>query len=296
MEKTKLSNPLENARSFNWHTTSTAEEVDAAINELYEILDKKKKIKGNPSYNKRNLKIIVLDLYLRYLQDETGYLKYRRGSPYFKRDKKLNPHRINRASLARCADSLDEFLYVENITGFFDRRSGGKRRISRVKANKKLIDFLQRRGVKESMIETNCEQECIILRNKNKIDAPYKDTRNTESMRKLLVKYNQLLNNTYIDILAYKYIAVVKRSRKRKKIGKKRKAKVNIDLNQTFVRRVFNNQSWKQGGRFYGGWWQWIPSQLRKNIIIQGKPTIEIDYSAMHIVILYAMEGNRLFW
>ncbi|NVJ64479.1 MAG: hypothetical protein HWD84_09665, partial [Flavobacteriaceae bacterium] len=50
--------------------------------------------------------------------------------------------------------------------------------------------------------------------------------------------------------------------------------------------------SWTQGGRFYGGWWQRIPKESRVDIVINDKPTIEIDFKAMHVSILYAELGK----
>jgi hypothetical protein len=57
------------------------------------------------------------------------------------------------------------------------------------------------------------------------------------------------------------------------------------------VYRVFNNGSFDQGGRFYGGWWQQIPSRLRQHITINGMPTVEMDYSALHPRLIYAERG-----
>ena len=50
----------------------------------------------------------------------------------------------------------------------------------------------------------------------------------------------------------------------------------------------FNNESFEDGGRFYGGWWQSIPSEYRKYISLNGDLTIEMDYSSIHIHLLYA--------
>ena len=47
------------------------------------------------------------------------------------------------------------------------------------------------------------------------------------------------------------------------------------------VRRIFNNGSFEEGGRFYGGWWERIPSRCRPHITIVGMPTVEMDYSAI---------------
>jgi hypothetical protein len=56
-----------------------------------------------------------------------------------------------------------------------------------------------------------------------------------------------------------------------------------------FLHRVFN-KSFDLGGRYYG-LHQSIPSKDRANILFNGKPTVEIDYSSMHMAILYAWAG-----
>lgn len=64
-----------------------------------------------------------------------------------------------------------------------------------------------------------------------------------------------------------------------------------IHLSRMQLRRIFSKGSMNLGGRFYGGWWQQIPSAYRPHIAINGKPTVEIDYSAMAIRVLYAKKG-----
>ena len=59
-----------------------------------------------------------------------------------------------------------------------------------------------------------------------------------------------------------------------------------------FVKRKFND-SLEYGGRFYGGF-QRIPSKDRARLKIDGQPTVELDYSAIHLAILYAWEGVQL--
>src|SRR5690606_27759980 len=60
-------------------------------------------------------------------------------------------------------------------------------------------------------------------------------------------------------------------------------------------KRIFSNGTWDSGGRFYGGWWQQIPNSKaggawRRKIYINGNPTVEVDYSGLHIVLLYALK------
>ena len=44
-------------------------------------------------------------------------------------------------------------------------------------------------------------------------------------------------------------------------------------------------------GRFYGGWWQQISKDYRKQIAINNMPTVEVDYRGLHVAILSAQKG-----
>ena len=63
------------------------------------------------------------------------------------------------------------------------------------------------------------------------------------------------------------------------------------NMQSVFLRRIFAQGSLSRGGRFYGGWWQNIPSKVRGRIMIGDDQTIEVDYSGLALSILYAMEG-----
>jgi hypothetical protein len=55
-----------------------------------------------------------------------------------------------------------------------------------------------------------------------------------------------------------------------------------LDFTQRTLYRVFNNGSFEEGGRFYGGWWQALPKKWRSYITINGRKIVEVDYAAMH--------------
>jgi len=59
-----------------------------------------------------------------------------------------------------------------------------------------------------------------------------------------------------------------------------------------WLKRLFN-KNMALGGRFYGHYQQ-IPSADRKRIRIDGERTVELDYKAVHITLLYALEGLPL--
>ena len=65
--------------------------------------------------------------------------------------------------------------------------------------------------------------------------------------------------------------------------------KLEFEIKIKDMHRVFNRSSKKfdKGGRFYGPYYQGMPSKFRKSILIDGKKTVEWDYSGLHIRMLY---------
>ena len=107
-------------------------------------------------------------------------------------------------------------------------------------------------------------------------------------MRALLLDYINILEHTHINIYDLETAVLT--------IGDgKKKMQLQINQQDKRVRRIFNNSRWDQGGRFYGGWWQRCPKNYRKKIQFDGIMTAEIDFSGLHIVILYAQEGIN-YW
>jgi hypothetical protein len=159
------------------------------------------------------------------------------------------------------------------------------------------------------MIERSPNEECIILRGikERKINTKTGKLRKTKTseqidytkdkkydnyipainkMRKNVYAYNNLLRRTFIDIPHIPKEGIPTRSKKRK---------IRIDLTQKFVARIFNNDSFQEGGRYWGGWWQRLSSKWRKRIRINDRKVVEIDYSGIHIVMLYALK-NIDYW
>jgi hypothetical protein len=68
----------------------------------------------------------------------------------------------------------------------------------------------------------------------------------------------------------------------------------DINFYRTQLVRIYARGQTNKGGRFYRGWWQHVPSNVRRHILIDGKKTVEIDYSGMSMRLLYASEGVDL--
>jgi len=159
----------------------------------------------------------------------------------------------------------------------------------------------------------NADRECIILKKRNpnkkakpkQIPIPYEDNENTIRMRSELMAFNGLLvrshitlgflDSPYLEIRNYTQRGSYRLEGDQPDHLHQRVKRIPVNQSFKFTTRQFSNQSWTQGGRFYGGWWQQIPSQYRPEIRINNTPTTEIDYSGHHCVLLYAQKGIN-YW
>ena len=278
---------LDNSAQFDVHRWSDYPEVNNAVDALYEELKTDPSFKGRKNIRKKHIKVIVLDLYVKWLTDPTMYSSfYRRKGYYTTLDSRYNKLHISKIT-ADIADALQRMEYIEHVKGHYGR-SGGSSHISRMRSTDKLIQqIVAVHHITPEMVELAPNTECIILRDLNQektkqIDIPYEDTADTKRMREKLYAYNNLLRQIFIDIPEYPTAGIPTKS------GKKR---IRITQHEKFVRRIFNNGTWDQGGRYYGGWWQRIPKDWRAKIRIWNTPVTEIDYSGLHIILLYALNG-----
>lgn len=66
------------------------------------------------------------------------------------------------------------------------------------------------------------------------------------------------------------------------------------DRHAVHLYRVFSNDSWRQGGRFYGGFWQGLSKADRSRLLIDGEETVELDFQACHVRMCYHLDGRPL--
>jgi hypothetical protein len=82
--------------------------------------------------------------------------------------------------------------------------------------------------------------------------------------------------------------------RVRRSLGELGMSELIFRLKYQALHRVYNLQSFKKGGRFYGGAHLDIPSHMRGFIKINGEPVIELDYDAFHVRMLYHLRGKDI--
>ena len=176
--------------------------------------------------------------------------------------------------------------------GFFDRETlqGG---LTRFVAKDELLERLQTlEGHPAVNSNINHDQEIIILRNTingKKSFVEYEDTPTTEGFRENLRLINKCFSNHWFDL----EIKDAEVERLAERISK-HPNKEPIDFSNRSLVRIFSNGSFKEGGRFYRGWWQNVPSEYRKYITIDEKRTAEVDFSQLNPHLLYISNYKEL--
>ncbi|MDG1370649.1 MAG: hypothetical protein P8Q48_10505 [Paracoccaceae bacterium] len=177
-------------------------------------------------------------------------------------------------------------------TPHWDDPAGQNSRVTRYQATQALLEGVAHTGASVADLRRNRNAEGIRLKDCKKKPVEYGEVAFANAARDRLRIINKMLENHWADLaLTDDQIAD-----ELKLIAGKRddEASQSFDFAARTVYRVFNNCDWEQGGRFYGAWWISCPSKLRQSILIDGKRTVEVDYSGLHAAMLYAQEGMAI--
>lgn len=232
---------------------------------------------------------MLIDLYVKRNINKSLQTGVSRNVNSFKPRSRYNELNISKKIL-EIIDKLEENNLIHQVVGFNDRHSGIGR-TTRIWPTAKLSSMFSIAKFGPEYVKPHPDREVIVLRDIDpdtgkQFDKEYDDTHQIESMRSLVRDYNDLLSRTFIDIpvLDQSYIDLGKGID-----GRVRRLYVN--QGDKFTRRIFNRGSFDKGGRFWGGWWQRSPKEWRHQIFMNDQPISEVDYSGLHLVMLYAWEG-----
>jgi len=248
-----------------------------------------------------HLEIIILDLYVcwqsssdRFIGYSRNHKEFQKGGSYYDgfHDKPF----LSKKAFPEVIDTLAKLDYIDS----YKTKTGREGKSSRMRATDKLISFLEDHGVNPAAI-TRSEYEQVIKLNSEKTrgkktkiwyrDKDHRDA-NISQMRKNLERINAYLQDQFlsIDISQEDLTEINRRLR-----GKTQQSLQTVDFTKKRLHRIFSEGSFECGGRFYGGWWQSIPSEFRRYIKIQNIGTDEHDFSTLHPRILYAQETGEAF-
>jgi hypothetical protein len=126
--------------------------------------------------------------------------------------------------------------------------------------------------------------ETLILKNAAGELVGYTDTADTRNKRYVIECINDVLSRTDFQVLGDTEMA----DGRWKKIHGEL-----LSTKRTTLKRVFNG-GWLLGGRFYGAFWQVMSGEDRRNILIDGKETVEVDYDYLHARMIYVRAKRKL--
>ena len=236
-----------------------------------------------------------------YVRKRVGKAVIRLGKHQYPADRpdKMLTYRMH---IERAFQGLKQLGYVE-ITdkGIYDRQGlkngQSKSRLTRYVATDKLMELF---GDFEPTAISACipnyqDPELLKVRIKERdatgvkrtVRVAFDETDDTRSMVERIKIINKALSKHWYDL----EISDPDLISLQKRLADDPETDKVLRFDRRSVYRVFNDASFSMGGRFYGGWWQNVPRKYRKQIIFNGKPTVELDYSNQHPTILYAWEG-----
>ncbi len=290
---------LENSRPLDVHRWSKYPEVNSLVDIIWskylEPQFSNAKASNQKQPNKKQSKVLLLDLFVSWAEDPEKSIGIS-----FTRNAYKTKSRYNALHISPKVIDITKALISCGLLGLhLGSEAAGK--ITRIWPSATLIEYFNESNIQLEMIANNKDQECIVL-NGNHPDAnpktkakpieyEDKDHPMITSWRDTMESYNEVLRDSYIDTYDLEF-PWVKRTKTDDK-GKKLTYLVRVGQHNKFVRRVFYRGSWGLGGRLHGGFWQQVGSDYRSKILIDDTPTVEVDFSGMHVSIAYALEGSQ---
>jgi hypothetical protein len=239
---------------------------------------------------KHMLRVLLLDLYVAWLNDPVLALGFSKNNNSYSADSRMDRIHIGN-NIIKVEEKLVIAGYVEELDGFHNSTGKNQSYTTRIRHSQKLRDAFIKLSVDLYDIDHHAGKPLILIRERYEDDEGYDQKRlldypttpEVEQMRADLTAYNDLLRRSFIDIPSLDEPIVPRPIEKGKRKGQVQI--ISIGPDNKHVHRVFNgtvDDNWTKGGRFYGGWWLQIPRERRKEIHINDQPTVEVDYKAFH--------------
>ena len=228
--------------------------------------------KLNPNRLKNHLKVILTDLYVCHSEDNKRYISISLNRNDYFTPTYFKKIFLNYKYLTLVIKYLTEQKYIEFKRGFYSKNGGRK---SRIKSSQKLLRLFKKYEKPCGVILSRKPPVILKDSNKNEIDYDF-DSPEVRPMIRNINKINKHILEHTIDVLDFTEEVVTE----------------NMYKNNNKYHRTFNNSSFQQGGRFYGHWSQNIKSDKRRLITIDNNRTVELDYSCLHISMLYGLIGQ----
>jgi hypothetical protein len=295
----KLGAELKHSRPINYLLWSDSDEMNGCVERLYKedlapyLVGQRER---GTTQKKAILNTLLCNLFALNQADPRVWLAVNLRKDFFWRiPMRYKNEHITDWTFPKIVHALEKAKLVEGYIGFLDRTTGVGR-LTRIRATDKLLhELVGVSGMRSYMLDEIADSETIILKNLDKKLIGYEDYEFTLRAREKLNVIREAISTANFNLKITNQQEMELKQEIELKLKKhKKKYKWLIDFSRTDLVRIFNNERFDHGGRFYRHWIQSIPKDYRKYIVLNGKPTVEIDYSTLHPMMLYAKAGQPL--
>jgi hypothetical protein len=268
--------------------TDQKDDVEAAsielLNHIHSIYKPQRK---HISRHLPQVEVFLLNVLLAYKYTD-GVMSVNKSAGWY--SNKIITYRI---TVDLIISSLIKSEWLIEYPGFFGGITGS---LTRLELTNEFCSWLDSHNLDVPKTKVKKPSKCIVLKDENKrvIDTPKHLKKEEELLALNVSAINQFLENNHIGLaVSNAELSIINSQMKDKSINDSTRESY-LFFSKKYLQRKFNNSRFDNGGRFYGGWWITIPKEWRKYITINGYPTVELDYSGMHLQMLYAKEGAEI--
>ncbi|MDA9310990.1 hypothetical protein N9Q35_02390 [Amylibacter sp.] len=259
------------------------EELVKEITKELEVQESRGRARSGDAHNNFEyaVRFILGELWKASLSYPQGECLINLRSGYYSELPRYRDNNLTYRQIKAAFDGMINCRMIEITTaGHFSKERGEGWLTKFISTDTLLEKFEGLEGHPAFQIKPNLNKETIILRNKvdgRKVNVPYEDIRKTNLYRSNLKTINECFLGHWADLR-------IKNTEYTKLANR---VSEDIDLSSRTLVRIFSNGSFEEGGRFYRGWWQNVPSEYRKFITIDEKVTTEYDFSQLSPHMLY---------
>lgn len=301
----------ENARPFNPQWETSLPSLKCYLTGLADSLqegeiaspdvDRERRRKGATLQKYRDaVQAIALDLFRAHLSDPRLEVGIGTGTSALQKmcSGRYGAGFLSKRTFFDAMQALQAAGMIQKTKSYWHDPTGQEGHVTRYQAAPGLLEALRNAGASYATLSRREGAEGIILKGKknkrtgNKPLVPYGDVAFANEARDRLRVINRMLSDHWADLALSD--GEVRRKLREIAFSRNKAPAHPPDFTARTVYRVFNNNDWEQGGRFNGAWWIGCPGPLRPYILIDGKRTVEVDYSGLHAAMLFAEAGESI--
>ena len=216
--------------------------------------------------------------------DDDCYVRMSLRECSYRKSETENPHNITR-QISKVVSALGKNGFIQRRNGFLDRTTG---RTEQTRIRPSLTLLADLKTLPDDISETYVTPVAVSVRHGVPTNLDTASAMHMEAMERTISAYNEFLRSHDIAIP----FAV---NGKVFFLDKEDEIRIARTTRKTLTAIYHADQpGMLTYGRIHGGWWQSIPSRFRRDILIDGEETVELDYSAQVPHIVAGLAGIQL--